>query len=97
MGEPRAGDDARGNERTAADGVAAGTRLLDADLTGAVIGAFYRVYKRRGFGFLESVHREALRREIRKLGLLLHFGPAPRVHRVIHTINSDRSRSSDPH
>jgi len=122
-----------------------------------VIGAFYRAFDRRGHGFLESVYREALRRELRKLGLqveaevlveawddgavvgrfrvdllvegrliieikagdrldpsarrqlhdylrccdherglVLHFGPKPRVQRVIHTSNAGRSQASDP-
>ena len=38
--------------------------LLDADLTGSVIGAFYEVYNTLGYGFLESVYSEAMLREL---------------------------------
>ena len=34
--------------------------LLDEDLTGSVIGAFYEVYNTLGYGYLESVYCEAM-------------------------------------
>ena len=117
--------------------------LPAAQVTGEIIGAFYRVYNTLGFGFLEAVYRRSLAEELRhrsvafteeaairvryrgrevghlrldflvescvavelkatmilgpadkrqlvnylratdlKVGLLLHFGPAPRFYRV---------------
>ena len=38
--------------------------LVDADLTGSVIGAFYEVYNTLGYGFLESVYCEAMLLEL---------------------------------
>jgi GxxExxY protein len=43
--------------------------LIDKELTGIVIGAFYTVYNRLGFGFLESVYARALAIVLRRLGL----------------------------
>ena len=40
-----------------------------ATLTQSVIGAFFQVYNRLGFGFLEAHYAAALERELRKLGL----------------------------
>ena len=42
---------------------------LHSDLTDICIGAFYRVYNRLGFGFLESVYRNALAKELTKAGV----------------------------
>lgn len=39
------------------------------DLTRQIIGAFYEVYNELGFGFLESVYREAMALVLRSLGL----------------------------
>ena len=44
-------------------------RLVHGELTGIVIGAFYTVYNKLGFGFLESVYARALAVELRRLGL----------------------------
>jgi GxxExxY protein len=44
-------------------------RLVDEELTGLVIGAFYAVYNKLGFGFLESVYSRALAIELRRRGL----------------------------
>jgi GxxExxY protein len=127
--------------------------LMENDLTGSIIGAFYEVYNTLGFGFLEHLYIKALERELLArghlverevgvrvmykgevlgtqrldmvvdsrvtvevkstyelhraatrqvysylratnldIGLLLHFGPEPRVHR---TICSTRTRT-DP-
>lgn len=38
-------------------------------LSGAILGCFYRVYDRLGFGFLESVYKNALAKEFDKAGL----------------------------
>jgi len=38
--------------------------LLEARLTGSVIGAFYEVYNTLGFGFLENLYSMALEREL---------------------------------
>ena len=156
MGEPRAGEHSHGNGPIDADR-AGKVPLVDAELTRLVIGAFYRVYNRLGFGFLESVYRESLRRELLatgvrsqpearvdvwdlgeiigtfradllvqerlvlelkaterldpstrrqllnclrscdlELGLVLHFGPEPRFHRLIQTVNCGREQRKDP-
>ena len=38
-------------------------------LTEKIIGVFYEVYNELGFGFLESVYREAMRVALRQAGL----------------------------
>ena len=43
--------------------------LLLEELTGTVISAYYRVYNRLGYGFLEKVYENALSHELRKSGL----------------------------
>ena len=45
------------------------SRLVDEELTHLIIGAFYRVYNKLGFGFLEHVYAAALEKEL--LGLEL--------------------------
>ena len=40
-----------------------------ADLTGVVIGAFFKVYNTLGYGFSEKVYERALAIELRKAGL----------------------------
>ena len=45
------------------------TALLHGSLTDAVIAAFYAVYNRLGFGFLESVYKNALANEFRRRGI----------------------------
>ena len=42
------------------------TDLLHGDVTESVIAAFYRLYDRLGFGFLESVYLNALANEFRR-------------------------------
>lgn len=46
------------------------TPLLEGDLTGRIIKCFYRVYDTLGFGFLESVYRQALLMELAAEGLI---------------------------
>ena len=43
--------------------------LLDAALTERIIGAFYRVYNRLGYGFLEAVYARSLAFELVRAGL----------------------------
>ena len=43
--------------------------MLHGDLTEKIIGAFYKVNNTLGYGFLEKVYENALRFELRKLGL----------------------------
>ena len=45
--------------------------LLERETTDHIIGAFYDVYKTLGFGFLETVYREALERELVERGRLV--------------------------
>lgn len=46
-----------------------GQKLAFEKLTHAIIGAFYAVYNTIGYGFLESVYRNALVIELRRRGL----------------------------
>ena len=43
-------------------------QLLERELTGEIIGAFYECYNVLGFGFLESVYRRALATELQSRG-----------------------------
>jgi GxxExxY protein len=43
--------------------------LFEEALTGKIIGAFYHVHFALGYGFLESVYKKALHRELLKRGL----------------------------
>ena len=43
--------------------------LVDRDLSSAVIGAFFHVFRVLGHGFLESVYERALLAELRKRGI----------------------------
>jgi GxxExxY protein len=45
------------------------TKLMHGDLTGRIIGGFYAVYDELGYGFLESVYRNALVYELLQRGL----------------------------
>lgn len=45
------------------------SKLVDRELTHEIIGAFYTVYNALGYGFLESVHSNALSFELRLRGL----------------------------
>jgi GxxExxY protein len=47
---------------------------LHAELTGEIIGAFYRVYNTLGYGFLESVYQNALMMTLRKRGHQVGIG-----------------------
>ena len=54
--------------------------LVEAELSQAVIDAFFRVYNRLGFGFLESVYALAMEIELRRLGLRVAREVAVRVY-----------------
>jgi GxxExxY protein len=43
--------------------------LIHQDLTGQILGAFYRVYNELGKGFMEGVYEHALAKELRTTGL----------------------------
>ena len=45
--------------------------LVEESLTRQIIGSFYYVYDRLGFGFLEAVYRRALAHVLRRAGLRL--------------------------
>ena len=51
-----------------------------AALTDRVIGAFYSVYNRLGYGFTEKVYENALALELRKLGLQVEQQKSIRVY-----------------
>jgi GxxExxY protein len=42
--------------------------LVEKELTGSIIGAFYYVYNQLGYGFLEKIYCEALARTLAKRG-----------------------------
>ncbi len=52
------------------------SELIYEDLTYAIRGALFEVYKEKGCGFLEDVYQECLEIE---LGLLVNFGHYPQV------------------
>jgi len=54
--------------------------LLEERLTHSIIGAFFQVYNRLGFGFLESVYVQALERELRARGLRVGREVAVRIY-----------------
>ena len=58
-----ADDPDENSRRRIADG------LINSDVTGAVIGAFYAVYNELRYGFLESVYASALEWEFRERGI----------------------------
>ena len=43
--------------------------LLHAEITKAVIGAAFEVYKELGYGFLEKVYQQAMQVELSKKGI----------------------------
>src|SRR5688572_21486754 len=47
------------------------TALLERELTGEIIGAFYDCSNELGFGFLESVYRNSMTSALRGRGLLI--------------------------
>jgi GxxExxY protein len=44
------------------------SNLVEKELTGSIIGAFYHVYNQLGYGFLEKIYSKALTRALRKRG-----------------------------
>lgn len=55
--------------RTNADKVRTNAAFLHSELTDRIIGAFYKVYDSLGFGFLESVCKNALAKVLRDMGI----------------------------
>ena len=47
-----------------------GDNYLHSDVTALIIKAFYNVYNKLGYGFLEKVYENAMMIELRKLGLI---------------------------
>ncbi len=45
------------------------SNYLHSDITGKILKAFYNVYNKLGFGFLEKVYEKSMLIEIRKFGL----------------------------
>jgi len=45
------------------------SNYLHSDITGEIIKAFYNVYNKLGFGFLEKVYEKSMLIELRKFGL----------------------------
>ncbi len=45
------------------------SNYLHSDITGKILKAFYNVYNKLGFGFLEKVYEKSMLIELRKLGL----------------------------
>jgi GxxExxY protein len=54
--------------------------LLQESTTRRIVGSFYDVYNRLGFGFLESVYANALELELNEHGLLVRREMPVRVH-----------------
>jgi GxxExxY protein len=46
-----------------------GNNFLHSEITGLIIKAFYNVYNKLGYGFLEKVYENAMIIELKKLGL----------------------------
>jgi GxxExxY protein len=53
---------------------------LHEDITGKIIKAFYAVYDKLGFGFLEKVYENALLIEFKKVGLVSESQKLIKVH-----------------
>ena len=71
------------------------SNYLYSDITELIIKAYYKVYNKLGYGFLEKVYEKAMLIELRKLGLsssnqtpieigiLLNFGKEPQFKRRV--------------
>jgi len=46
-----------------------GNNFLHSDITGLIIKAFYNVYNKLGYGFLEKIYENSMLIELKKLGL----------------------------
>src|SRR5262245_12556476 len=68
----------------------ASCKLVEENLTGSVIGAFFEVYKHLGFGFLESLYAGALDRELRARGHLVAREVGVRVYYKGEDLGSQR-------
>ena len=59
--------------------------LVGSETTGQIIGAFFEVYNRLGFGFLELPYRDALELELRERSEIVQREfPAPLFYKNIH-------------
>ena len=55
-------------------------QLEHSDITGKIIEAFYKVYNKLGFGFLEKVYENSLYEELRTMGLFVEKQKPIKVH-----------------
>lgn len=46
-----------------------GNNFLHSEITGLIIKAFYNVYNKLGYGFLEKVYENSMMIELEKMGL----------------------------
>jgi len=56
------------------------TKILHANITEKIIEAFYKVYNTLGYGFLEKVYENAMRIELKQMGLKVDAQKNIRVH-----------------
>lgn len=66
--------------------------MLEEELTGQIIKAFYKVYNTLGHGFIESVHHNAMILELVDQGLVVETEKPIAVHyegRVVGTFSAD--------
>jgi hypothetical protein len=76
----------RGLTRMHADTIKGrGLALKHRQITELIIGVFFDVYNDLGFGYLESVYRQAMAIALRDAGLSArrNFGPKPRFRRFV--------------
>ena len=45
------------------------TKILHSNVTEKIIEAFYKVYNTLGYGFLEKVYENAMRIELKRMGI----------------------------
>lgn len=72
--------------------------LLEEELTRSVIGAFFRVHRALGFGFLEQVYRSAMELELRNRGhlvarevsIIVRYEGVPIAHHKLDMVVDDR-------
>lgn len=56
------------------------TKILHSNVTEKIIEAFYKVYNTLGYGFLEKVYENAMRIELKRMGLDVDVQKNIRVH-----------------
>jgi hypothetical protein len=72
-----------------------GKVLIERELTHSVIQAFYYVYNRLDYGFLEAIYVEGLCRVLKKKGHLVER-PRPEFYRIVDTRNPRRAQADPP-